>query len=786
LAYIKNPTATIDHTFLWDAFTDPSIMKGGVNLIILQIPNDDLTDNVEIICPTVSMSNKSFDSKKETVVLIKQEQFYEPIYLYTENDGVIHLVKSFTEKSAMKPIIKTMQTIKSLTKKYCSSQPSKPTIYRFKQNLPANEIYKILKNNDYRVQYQISNYQGKIIGLYVTYFKEINHGATSTQLKGVYIPTFPSSLLSGEEFTSPPTPPPPVKFVDDNTIYHDYQTTIMRLRNIQRNTNNQLMAEPKIKIAEDGLVVGVLTETNQFIQLSRPTTVEDTFSTDGETPLKIVNSSNYLVADKTLNMSSNGDVERETTIKNIYFENQFYLMFRSAIRLFFGKYENRKYVAQIQDIIDDDGLMFKEKLGIIVRLLKETAGKTIRFDKMDDKMMINIVECLQKKTDEDGAVAQTENKPHAYCMSNTGSLIIPQNNLVSGYDNSTLYYTKMADELVRYTRIRLFMFQPKYFLNIPSQTYKINRNEFLVLQSLLTNEYFKDIQKFNSATEIRNTDYYFAEPAASNENAPYSNKITREELEKVEEDKNPEIGEAQKEKNVYYCQDGIRGVVGSWQLEFASNDKTKEIVFKNTVVCSYSAIIYILQQRTRQKMNEENAEKNGLQPNAEIDNNITVQLVRRILWNGYLKYISNDKYFKKILHTLKKQGKVDLIERVEKGIVSLETVIFSEDYYITDLDYWIISTETHTPIVLFNSTILKNTVENVKWLFLGGGNIYDDMYFVRSPALVKRNETPKYSIITPCFKYTELKELKEQIQGIIDGKDDNTANVTTLVDFLKS
>jgi hypothetical protein len=60
---------------------------------------------------------------------------------------------------------------------------------------------------------------------------------------------------------------------------------------------------------------------------------------------------------------------------------------------------------------------------------------------------------------------------------------------------------------------------------------------------------------------------------------------------------------------------------------------------------------------------------------------------------------------------LKKEGKIDLIERVNKGIISFEMAIYSEDYYLTNLDYWIISVETQTPIILFNSTTLKNMVE---------------------------------------------------------------------------
>jgi hypothetical protein len=308
------------------------------------------------------------------------------------------------------------------------------------------------------------------------------------------------------------------------------------------------------------------------------------------------------------------------------------------------------------------------------------------------------------------------------------------------------------------------MFQPKYFLSIPNQPYSIHNNEFLVLQSLLTHDYFKDATAFNIAPQIQNVDYAFAEPASSTTDIIYSNKITKEELEQEDPHPNGDGGATTRPENQHHCVGAIRPVAGSWKNEFATNPKTKEIVFKNSVICSYSAIIYILQHRVE-------------------GGEISVQLVRKILWNGYSKYLKEHE--QKIYRILKKQGKVDLIDRVQKGTVSFETVVFSEDYYITDLDFWIISTETQVPIILFNSTNLKNMVENINWLFLGGGNIYDPLYFVRSPTLVEKNETPKYSIISPAFKYTELKEMKGKIQGAIEGNPEYARNTVRLLDFLE-
>jgi hypothetical protein len=768
--YLKDPDIEIDHTFLWDAMTDsnPLLIKDGINLIIIQIPNDDLTDNVEIICPTVSASNKSYDfSNRETVILLKQDDFYEPIFLYEEKNKMIRLTKAFLENSPVKPVVETIQSIKSITKKYCSSQPSRPKIYHFKKNHEIKQTEQILKNNDYKIHLQLSNYQGKIIGLYVSHRanrKTILNDNTAVPAEGVYIPIYPSS----------PLPSIPTKFADADDVYNDiyknYEITLLRLRNIQRNTNRMMRVEPKLKIVEDGLVVGILTETNQYVQLSNPETIENTVVIDGANPLDTITGSSHLIADKTLATSLEGDTERVATIRSVSLESKFYLMFRSVARITLGKYQSSNtYVRKLNMIVQDPSLLFKEKIASLTNILKDMLKQMVEFKEIDDKT-VNEFEPLLKKSLEDENTTyfigsslnnSKQSKPETPAQPTQTQtqtyIIVPKFNLVTGFDNEILYYTKLADELLRHQRIRLFMFQPRYFSIIPNQRYSIEYNELLVLQSLLTHDYFKDIRVYNVAPQIRNTDYNFAEPAITE---PYSNKVTREELMQIENGKGDLATNAQSNP----CISAVRPVAGNWAREFMSNNKTKEIVFKNSVVCSYSPILHILQKK--------------IQGGGEV----TIDLVRKILWNGYTKYL--EKYKAQILNVLKKEGKYDLVERISKGVVSFETVVHSEDYYMTNLDYWIVSIETNTPIILFNSTTLKNVEGDIDWLFLGGGDIHENIEYIRSPALIERNEPPRYSIIVPSFKYTAMKKMKDSIEGVVEGKPEFANNTVSLVEYL--
>jgi hypothetical protein len=75
-------------------------------------------------------------------------------------------------------------------------------------------------------------------------------------------------------------------------------------------------------------------------------------------------------------------------------------------------------------------------------------------------------------------------------------------------------------------------------------------------------------------------------------------------------------------------------------------------------------------------------------------------------------------------------------------------------------------------------------VEGVDWLFLGGGDIHDYTYYIRSPVSIEKNHPPRYSIIVPSFKHTELNKMKDRIQGIIEGQPEHKSNIVPLIEFL--
>ena len=73
------------------------------------------------------------------------------------------------------------------------------------------------------------------------------------------------------------------------------------------------------------------------------------------------------------------------------------------------------------------------------------------------------------------------------------TLLIPDTNLISEKPNDTFYYGKLADEIIRYSRIKTFIFNPKSVLSFTQLKYNLRENEIILLQSLLTQEYFENI-----------------------------------------------------------------------------------------------------------------------------------------------------------------------------------------------------------------------------------------------------------------------------------------------------
>ena len=75
----------------------------------------------------------------------------------------------------------------------------------------------------------------------------------------------------------------------------------------------------------------------------------------------------------------------------------------------------------------------------------------------------------------------SQHLPHDHCHSSHSREL---------YDNQETYSVRLADEIVRYTRIQNFMFKPDQFLAFGEVPYNLGADEMILPAPLITQEYF--------------------------------------------------------------------------------------------------------------------------------------------------------------------------------------------------------------------------------------------------------------------------------------------------------
>jgi hypothetical protein len=486
LLYLNDKDSMIDHTYLWDLVSseESPLFEGGLNLVIMEIKNNDITDNIGILCPTNSYSDKIYIKERGTILLLKHGEYYEPIYQYGDTDKTslkdpIKIFDNSEKTKEMKEIQKIFTMIMNVSGKCrpIRSRPS-PNVYKFKENISAQQMAEFLKSINYVIHQQVMNYNGKIIGLMVSKDKNSK----------IFLPTFPS-----------------IQLMKIDTIYMDdiewtnYDSTVKLLTMIYNDSGNQIFCKPMMKIVEDGLIVGVLTETNQFVKLSQP-------AQNTEDGMTIMNSSGYSDLDTVVATSKNEDNKRRSTILNISLETQFYISFRNMIRESLKNYANREIRKRIIDIIEDHRFLYNVKLQKLKILLLHLTRHYRNFvDDIDSE--------IKNKLDDVTNCTATNCDIKQFCLMRNNKYCFPKKNLINGSDNETFYFIRIADELVRYTRIRLFLLEPNKYLNITNVNYKINADEILILSSVLNSDYFDNLVPFQQNKYVQNITYDIATPS---------------------------------------------------------------------------------------------------------------------------------------------------------------------------------------------------------------------------------------------------------------------------------
>ena len=782
--YLRDEKSEIDSQYLWDliCIPNPKIFPAGLNMVIIELSRKDITDNVEILCPSNHYSDTFFDAKKRTVLILKIDNFYEPIYSY-KNDKQITIIPNFTEMAEKElPNIKQLLSLmKIVLSSKCKPQSSMPTIYHFKKNMSLTQLLKCFayksRMKDYTIDHYVKNYDNKIIG--------INVMNNKTNQKG-FIPCYPS-----------PLPYPVVDNIvwsDDiyTNTYENTKTFLTDIYNVTHNVN-KILCKPYAKVFEDGLIVGILTITNQFILISEP--IQDTFGDD----LKIIDGSNYTDVDKTISTSNDVDSERVNFIKKIHLETMFYNAFRNTARYLLGQHENNDIRREIEEKTKSTNSYLK-KMHSIETLLRDVMEKRITFHDYDDSEILklnNVTSCYNncknkpfcKKIEEEASeeeaseaeeeaseaeeeASEAEEESDEYNQEGGDNdikcaLMIPETNLINKKINDTFYFGKLADEIIRYKRIKSFIFNPKTLMSFSNVNYNLRENEIILLQSLLNKEYFENNVIAKDSQYITKNTYDTSQPLKTQ---TYSNVENIEDI-KVDKILQTTIRKEQSQVKKMEHKDDIDNCKTILKDKFPFSRKyftkifpigSKENVYIPSDGCYYKPLLTIIKDYN------------------DSYKNITQNDLEKALVDEYRKIY--DKYSKNILNILKAQHKKILSDLVTNKKLDFFTMIISENYYLTLLDYWLLAKHYNLPLIFMSDTSL---MENNKQIMVAHTDNKDAYYFLKTTSTFTfPNKSPTYTLIFDKnnnikIPVNELRDdgIKEEIRnGFTD---------TNLIDFIE-
>jgi hypothetical protein len=728
--YILDNDALIDPTYLWDIVSTPNadIFPIGVNLVIFKLPNDDITNNVELICPTNHYSNEFYDARKPTIILIEQGGYYEPVYTYTDKGNnrtaLSCLFKEYdpTLSANMRAVFKDI--VKPFFNNVCrplESMPpgglSEPSVYEAKHAITLYNLIQKLDKYKYQVVKMVINFNSKVIGVV----------ANSPTNQTGFVPCYPSSI--NDELKEN------IDYVlmTDFDLWKTYDETYTFLeqlskRSAKKRENPDIPCKPAFKVIEDGLVVGIITETNQFIQISVPVAELDIRpdknipSLDNDSYIVNVNDRPMIPVDVPITASDDVDKARVDYIKKIKLETNFYNVFRNTIRILLNDYDNVAMREKIEANLSNAYTIYTKKMTIMVKLLQELVDDKIEFtgDENYYKVIDEVSTCIIKNKDTCSSKV---------CAITNGScnLILPEKNIMTHKLNKQIYFERMADELIRYNRITAFMLQPQNYLSFGNIGYNLNNDEIIMIQSLLK-EYF-ELNLVPSITNqyVKYNSYDEAEPALTQ---LYENSI--ENISKEQE----------VSQKICLPKTGDKITSGLWRAIFP--DTYKDVTYGKTRICTFTTVIDLIEKNTNEK--------------------VTINQLKNILYEEYRNYLQE--YQQKIVDILIIEGKKTLGDQVKAGSLSFGSFIYTDNYFLTPFDIWLLVQKYKIPTIFISQREILQT--NYKdFALIGYGERDDKFAFIIIPGL-DPEKTPGYKLVVNDKNETFISLDKLEDQTMID------------------
>jgi hypothetical protein len=397
-------------------------------------------------------------------------------------------------------------------------------------------------------------------------------------------------------------------------------------------------------------------------------------------------------------------------------------MYRNLVRIMLNKLENSITRSELLAVINmnESELPYLEKIGALADIIEELVGEYVAFkDYTPDELS-----SIEKGTI--GMCATAVSCEHVYCKKHRVNgedicqFLIPAKNLMTGKDNSFVYKSRVADELIRYENIRLFLLDPNVFLQFGRVDYRVRDDEVILMQEMLTQDYFDNLVVDVPNPFVKSNTFDTGLPS---ESVPYTEKIDEGQIVLLEQEASSKTEEAapkqlelpaepspkpvpeqapkpapeQAPKSASQTTSCIKKIMsmgrpGNAKLKMFFDKDINEIFYEATIPCSYQPCIRILKT---------------------FGVNINVQDLKQVLIEAYTSLTEKRGITQaQILKMWTLEGKKKMSKSIEMGEVDLTTLIISDNYYLTLLDYLLVLVHFgNFPVVFLSGTFL---VENNK------------------------------------------------------------------------
>ena len=599
IEYLMSPNSEIDHTYMWDVVSSTY----EVSICIFEIPDDDITDNVDILCPTNNFTKHLLTTPyDDTIILVKKNNLYEPIYSYTKYAKGPPDIKRFFSKNdpTVNSVIKVLRRIEKFKQDKC-----KPiNLYHMTPPVHIKIALDVLKPPNYNVMAQVVNYSGRVIGLMVQNNMDII----------CFFPIQPTGLLDRTRHEKQHRLYKNIIIATDPGIPIPYKETLDFYHKLCKNTQKKLPCKISFKVVEDEFVVGFITETNQFVMIDPMIPVSSTLG-DGIPILNEMIATPNIDKEIIQRGPNDIDVKRKEYVDKLKNETLQYSIFVNTMKYLLKNQPDIKDIilTMIRNNYKDD----------IITLLKDLSHEKIFFID-NDELPVPLAD-LNIRNDEP-----------IYLLKNE--------------DNETKYYYKLADDIMRNTRLQRYILSSIPIV-VDKDNYDINNDEIILNESTIL-DYYNDLtpsvkkpNKYNSHDEEQPTIY--------------------KQFENID---HYSFYEKEKECVTSFTNSTILG-----ELEKIFSPIENELI---RFTCSYGMIQAIIPAK------------------------VTVREIRMALIEEYNKYSG---YTEVILKILRDQGKKKLIEELRTKNFSLEQIILSTNYFLTTLDVWILCQHYRIPSILLSS-----------------------------------------------------------------------------------